>query len=102
MSAGGFHHFFNREVITDEDIRFWLGERVMPPDRLNVRWVLDQLGLEEYDAWKKISKNDKKAAVCEENAFNGYEKWQKAFIAASINKLCNDGGIENPEWVFRR
>lgn len=37
---------------TDENIREWFGDRICPPDRVNIQQILDAMQLSEYDPWE--------------------------------------------------
>lgn len=41
---------------TREDIELWLSERVFPPDREGAWYLLEQIGLSEYDRWEIAKK----------------------------------------------
>lgn len=50
----------------------------------------------------KRTKEDRFNSVKDEPNFIKYEDWQKAFIAASVNKICDDYRVSNPKWVFKK
>lgn len=46
--------------------------------------------------------NDKFMLVKDEPTFvNGHNE-EMCFIAGAVHKLCNDNGIERPEWIFKK
>lgn len=55
------------------------------------------------DFYRLKTKKEKYAMICDnlpdESIY--YSDWKdKAFIAASVNKLCNDSDMKSPDWVY--